>query len=610
MSRDRDFSDQPDNRLEGLLRDALREEAETVVPAGDGLSRIQHTVQERRARRRWLQPVLAVTSAVVLVLAGFGAYAFVGHDRGNDKVVLGHQSDSPNPEPTSAAPSPSEAPVSDVHFPKLAIFPFTSATEERNWEKEYAAGSTPWAADPKTVALMWVDNILGQPSVDKVTGQQIAGHRAVIGLGRVVGGESAQPVDVTSVSLQKFGNAWIVVGADDPTSNLTLSSPQPHEAVSSPLTVTGPGFGVDESLQVDVRDAESPTSYGSGRTGFGNGTTQWQVDVPFTTPSKAVGTVVAVLTSNADGGPQRITAQQVRFTSTAQPGGGTPAYFYAVKDNRITQFASRDGSAIRYLTDAQPGGPVSDPQVSATGDRIYYVQGVGTCADRLMAVFINAPHGPYQVTTADTGYRIAGFAATNKPDTTSGNPHDVTALFETACDGRLSPQAKLVTTDADGNRHVINYPSMPPKINGNPSFEPGQTVPWVPRYLDAYVQTGMSGYLARYDLANPDGPTPATHACPGFDGNNGEPQAIENDASGQLWVAIQTGSSMDVVRCRPNAPVHAFTIPGNDQPADVDVTSDGSAVLLTDVDGKVWRWDGSGSAVELHPSVPLTQVTW
>jgi hypothetical protein len=332
--------------------------------------------------------------------------------------------------------------------------------------------------------------------------------------------------------------------------------------------------------------------------------------VPFTPPASAVGTVVAVLTSNADGGPQRITAQQVRFTSTEASGGGTPTYFYAVKDNRITQFASRNGAAVRYLTDAQPGGPVSDPQLSATGDRIYYVQGVGTCPDRLMTVFVNAPHGPYQVATADSGYRIAAFAAVNKPETASGNQHDVTALFETACGGSRSPQAKLVTTDASGHRQTIAFPSMPPAIVGNPSFEPNPSTPSAPRYLDAYVQTGMSGYLARYDLQNPDGPSPSAHACPGFDANSGEPQALENDASGQLWVATRTGSSMDVVRCAPGGPVTAFTIPGNDQPADVDVTSDGQAVLVTDIDGRIWRWDGSGQPVELHPSIPIRQATW
>ena len=63
---------------------------------------------------------------------------------------------------------------------------------------------------------------------------------------------------------------------------------------------------------------------------------------------------------------------------------------------------------------------------------------------------------------------------------------------------------------------------------------------------------------------------------------------------------------MSVVRCGATGTVKkAFTIPGQDQPADIDVTSDGSAVLLTDTNGKFWRWDGSGNPSRLNTSLPL-----
>jgi glucose/arabinose dehydrogenase len=68
---------------------------------------------------------------------------------------------------------------------------------------------------------------------------------------------------------------------------------------------------------------------------------------------------------------------------------------------------------------------------------------------------------------------------------------------------------------------------------------------------------------------------------------------------------------MDVVHCTSTGkPKLAFTVQGQDVPVDLDVTSDGSAVLLTDDHGKVWRWDGSGNPVQLNNSIPLSHVTW
>ena len=44
---------EPDDGFDALLRDSMHGEAETVMPAGDGLSRIQQRVASRRARLRW-----------------------------------------------------------------------------------------------------------------------------------------------------------------------------------------------------------------------------------------------------------------------------------------------------------------------------------------------------------------------------------------------------------------------------------------------------------------------------------------------------------------------------------------------------------------------------
>jgi hypothetical protein len=213
------------------------------------------------------------------------------------------------------------------------------------------------------------------------------------------------------------------------------------------------------------------------------------------------------------------------------------------------------------------------------------------------------------VASSDQGYVIAWYAAAPKPSALSGNPVTPVAVYETACDPANNPQAKLVLRDAAGATRSIAYPSVPPGLATDPSFDPWTGAP--PQFLDGYVRTGNEGYIARYDVADTTTPTPTRSACSGLGPEDGQPAALEVDASGTLWVALRTGSSMDVMRCAAGSrPKLAFTIAGNDQPADIDVTSDGSAVLLADDNGKVWRWDGSGNPEELGNSTPLDHVTW
>ena len=407
----RDLGDDRDAQLEALLRDALHEEAGTVVPAGDGLSKIQHRVRERRFRRRWMVPAAALGSAVVLAGAGVGAYALV-HGIGGNDTVGPLNSTTPSVEPTTASPSPSEVPPA-TNFPDRAIFPFTSVTEEKNWEDQYAGGHSPWEADAKGVALTWVQNILEQPSIDKVIDTKgLDGDAGSVTLGRVIGGESSKPVPIVEVQLVKYGNAWIVVGADDPAGYLTLTSPNAGDTISSPVAVTGPGFGVDESMKVDVRAAESPTSFGTGRTGFGNGTQQWSVDVDFTATG-SVGVVAAVVDSAADGGPQRIAVEQVRF-GQGNHAVTVPQYFYGVDSGRIAEFASKDGSLTQYLTQQEPGGGPSDPQLSDDGSVVYYLQGAGTCANALVSVAVQG-HGTDTIATPEDGYVITGYDVVRMP---------------------------------------------------------------------------------------------------------------------------------------------------------------------------------------------------
>lgn len=585
----------PDDRYDDfdeLLRSALRDEADTVTPAGDGLARIQQRLQQRDTRLRWMRPALALGSAAALAVIGVGAAIFVNNS-GDDSVKVGQ-----HPSPLNSTSAASTEPITvEPTFPPQAIFPFTDATSEQGWEQDYANGGTTWEADPTQVATHWVQDFLDEQSVDRVVGTADDGPDKLVTLGRLLQAESHQLIKVTTVRLTPFGHAWIVTGASDPNGFLSITSPDPGSTVITPVTVTGPAFGVEEAVKFDIRDATSTTSYGSNTVTFGNGHPDWNVSVNFNRPSSPVGVLVGTDTSLADGGPNRIVAEQVQFSPAApnQP----PPYFYAVKNNRITEFASRTGSPIKYLTAEQPGGGLTDPQVY--GGDVYYLQGAGTCANGLMKVSTSADGSANgeSVAAPDNGYIITSYAVA------SGGV--VVTTFETACDPARSPQARLVTR-GDGGGNTIDFASLPPAIIGDPSWEPIHGASGSAGLI-AFVRTGNQGYLARY-LSSETSPTPSNRACPGLGPEDGQPQAIEDDSNGALWVALQTGSSMDVVRCFGNKAKTAFTVPGNDQPADIDVTSDGSAVLLTDQNGKVWRWDGSGNPQQLSTTIPLTQVSW
>ncbi|MBV9292121.1 MAG: hypothetical protein JO222_06700, partial [Frankiales bacterium] len=298
-----------DDRMDDLLRSTLHEEAETIMPAGDGLSKIQQQVLRRRRRERWLRPGLAIGSAAAVAAIAVGVYTATNHTNADrSRVITGGGSQTPHP---TLSPTPSVVPITNVAFPKHAIFPFTSSADEKSWESGFLSGGhSPWKADPVAVATTWVTAYLQQPTVDQLVSKTVTpAGTAVVTLGRTMTAEQGQTVAVTDVHLVRFGKGWVVVGATDPQNQLKLSGPKAGSLAVSPLSVTGPGFGVDEAVRVQVRDAVSPKSYGEGTTGFGNGTPQWSVNVPFTRPSGRGGALVATMSSAADGGPSRIVAR-------------------------------------------------------------------------------------------------------------------------------------------------------------------------------------------------------------------------------------------------------------------------------------------------------------
>lgn len=588
-------ADDRDVRLEELLRTSLYDEADTIIPAGDGLSRIQGRVTTRRARASWWHPMAALGGVAVVAVAGFAAYALTRTPTHPSTVSTSNTGiPTPTPDASTSTP-PAPVPVKPT-FPRSAFYPFTSEAAEQQWAAQDGPSKQPWVGDPELLAKTFVAAFVQQAGVTDVYDRNISSHTATITLGRTLhDGNRAVPVKVTTVSMVRFDKAWLVVGASDAEGNLKVTHPKSGQKLASPAFVAGPGFGVDENVQVDVRTVSGIVRTGELPTvGFGNGVPQWSTTVPFAAPEPR-GAVVVVELSAADGGPSRITAVGVNFA--AVQAASYPQYFYGVKNGRVTKFSSHNGAPISYLTAATPGGGASDPQL--VGDKVYYLEGAGTCVNALRSV----PAGggsPTTVATPDPGYTISGFGVW-------ASDTRINTYFETACDSAVAPQGRLVfdtlVNDTNPQRTSIDFANFPPQVVGDPSFAADG------RHVIAVVHTGTQAQVRQYDAYQSTKVDDATTPC-GYDPSLGLPTATEVDSSGAAWFAAQTGSGMRVIRCAGGQSTTAFTVTGADTPADLAVADNGQAVLLTDTSGAVWRWTAGGVATQMQTSVPQPQLTW
>jgi hypothetical protein len=568
-----------DARAEDALRRVLSIEAQQVQPTGDGLSRIQQRVGARHSRMSWLRPVLAGAAAVIVVGGAVGGYAVAHNGNGNQTLKV---SDSGSPTPPV---------VTSGDYPTAAIFPFTNVTDEQNWEQEYAQGSMPFASDPTAVTESWIEHYLLQKGDFSFSAGTDASQSNVT-VSRTVGTDSHV---VTVVHLVKYDNAWLVTGASDPAGELQFSDPAANTAVTSPLTVDGPAYGVDEQATVEIRNAETPDLFGQASTGpFGSGSAQWSASVPFTATSDA-GVVVATVASAADGKVGTLAAEKVTFGSNGHA-VSTAGAAYAVEGGTIVMLDPSTGDSEGPV----PGVTGTVVEARELNGALYYTVRVGDCLPTLYSIPL-AGGTPKAVASAeDPDYGIVGFDIT--PDGTK------LAYFESSgCNQSMAGKGKLVFVSlADDSTRTIAFPSEPPAIFGDPVWESDGV------HVDAFVRTGMQGYLARYDATQGDSQTPSTNACEGFNPGGGIAEAaLTTGPDGTLWFAWQTGTGIQVVSCANGQAKVAFTTKQNDTPTAISVNSQGE-VLLTGTSGNAWTWQGTNGAQaeELHGAPGATYLTW
>lgn len=277
---------------EDRLKEILRSEASTLVPAGDGLARIRERVVRRRRTRLLLVPVGALTAAgavvAVLVLTGSSGTQQLQQN------PIGPATQPPSTQATVPAVPPTKAAVPAYTGP--ALWPFTSSAQGDAWKANH--GAKPWAGDPLQVAQHFVSDFL------HLTGISAVGTGATIDLrsqGRGVG-----MVRLVQIS---DGGPWTVVSVGG--TDLTVTSPQPTQAISSPTAITGRVQGVDENVQLQLIGSATARVLGSTTAPAGSAM-PWQGSLSWSDQTWFTAAIVAITRSLKDGSVTRITAIAVK----------------------------------------------------------------------------------------------------------------------------------------------------------------------------------------------------------------------------------------------------------------------------------------------------------
>jgi hypothetical protein len=335
---------------EDRLREVLRREATTVVPAGDGLAKIQQRLVRRRRRRAFLLPACALATAgavtAFFVLGGTGEW---------QKLVQTPTTHGPTPSschpglpegpcPT-ATPQPTAPPAgSDFSTTPPMLWPFTSDNEARSWER--SPGPRTWASDPDQVTRHFVQDFLGitGASTTLVSGDCIdcpSQHRPTTVIGVTVGGRRVAAVQLAQVSDAK--GPWTVTGVLG--ADLTITSPRPGAAVSSPLSVTGRITGVDENVRLRLITATGKEIATAGAPA--GSAVPWQGTLAWADPSWTTAGIVGTTYSLKDGSLTRVVVQPVRQATGSSAGA---ASFVGVDGGLVNLYDSHDGTRLRQLT--------------------------------------------------------------------------------------------------------------------------------------------------------------------------------------------------------------------------------------------------------------------
>jgi hypothetical protein len=285
------MNEDEERQLGELLRRALREEASRHLPAGDGLSLIQHRVRSRR-RLGWARPVLVMGAvAAVAAAAALLPGAFRQQQRPDSTAAGSRPAASvttPSAVPTGTMtvestgsgapppPSPTIPPGSGVQDLRT-VWPYASRAQGYYQAgADVKSGRRTELLDAGTAAVSFVRAFVGS-SVKLVPGPRTStGRGATVVVNRLYRDGSTRPVTRVSLVPVDAGpkSPWLVASADRPTltytdktpaalNALVVSSPAPVRADSNQIPVAGSVYRPSKiasaesaAVKVELCDAE------------------------------------------------------------------------------------------------------------------------------------------------------------------------------------------------------------------------------------------------------------------------------------------------------------------------------------------------------------------
>jgi hypothetical protein len=401
---------------EDKLRDVLRSEVADVDPSADGWRKIRDGI-ERRSRRKLMMRLAYAGSGAVAVAAAATLFFVVGDSPGrDDKVQVPPASQDPTTKESTPAPDPS-ASVDDATTKALAtsLWPFHEPASASSWRP---GTGMDYLAAPQSTAEEFLHRVLPDTELTVQLSPATTDRQRTGAVTRKVAGQS---FTIAKVSVRRYGadGPWFVTGLSN--AYLTITSPMLGAPVTGEAVVRGQYPPGDPGLQVYVFRSDTDIVELGHKTAT-TGPEGYSATVPFT--SSGSGFVLVTNDSGVDGKESAATALPIRLSGgdglpppTNSP---IPDAYVAVVDQRIAVVDTGSGQVDHYLTELQPGGGVSDPQLAPDGT-VVYAEGSGTCASAIKSVPLRGgvsttviPAGSYQLSqpTKDAAGLIA-FARTN-----------------------------------------------------------------------------------------------------------------------------------------------------------------------------------------------------
>jgi len=338
---------------EDRLREILSSEASTVLPAGDGLTRIQ----ERVARRRRLRMVLLPAGA----LATAGVVAAV--------LALGGGVGSQSLEQTPATQGPTPSPTTASGYDGPAIWPFGSQADVDSWNRD--PGSRGWAANAREVAQRFATDFLQLPGVTAVgDGREVSLRLGTVKLG------------TARLERLEADGPWTVVAVDG--GDLIVTTPAAGARISSPTSVEGRIDGLHENVRLQlVTTAGKQLTQASAPAGQ---EAPWQGTLTWTDSTWSTGGIVGTTRSDRDGSLTRLVAVPVTRSSDAP---FAPDSFVGLVDGKVLLLDGTNGRRLSQLT--YPPAGTTDTSATWSNDRLAWVRSAQTGCDNTL--FLKAGEG-------------------------------------------------------------------------------------------------------------------------------------------------------------------------------------------------------------------------